>query len=324
MGVDGFGVYLRRAAPHVFRKCTIRTLHGKRLAVDMPLFLVKFFKSTGNNDAATLGRVRDLCARMKEQEATPTFVFDGDTAAVKVRARAVRKRREDTLRERLLAEERRREAPDTPPDDVMDAAVKASKLSLALGMPSAELAAQVREVLAEAFGSAAVLTAPDDAERLIAHMVASGRADFAISNDYDTLFCGSPNLIVDFDKPAAMCVLDLLEVRDALKLTSQVQLVDFAILCGCDVTHKPPGVGPVRAIALLKEHGTVERVLAALAARKPRGRPVTAGRGRAAVAADFSAIDVELAHSHFLSSRVVVPVVPLKRPRVCCDGAAED
>jgi hypothetical protein len=45
---------------------------------------------------------------------------------------------------------------------------------------------------------------------------------------------------------------------------SEEQFVDLCILCGCDYTPKIGGVGPVRALGLIRKHGCMERVLEAL------------------------------------------------------------
>lgn len=45
---------------------------------------------------------------------------------------------------------------------------------------------------------------------------------------------------------------------------SEEQFIDLCILCGCDYTPKIGGVGPVRALSLIRKHGSLERVVEAL------------------------------------------------------------
>lgn len=42
------------------------------------------------------------------------------------------------------------------------------------------------------------------------------------------------------------------------------QFIDVCIMCGCDYTSKIAGIGAVRALALIRKHGNIEGVLAAL------------------------------------------------------------
>lgn len=50
------------------------------------------------------------------------------------------------------------------------------------------------------------------------------------------------------------------EVREALAL-SRAAFVDFALLLGTDFSRRLRGLGPMRAIALIKQHGSIETLL---------------------------------------------------------------
>jgi 5'-3' exonuclease len=132
------------------------------------------------------------------------------------------------------------------------------KLEERLRSPSPKLFAAAKEML----GSFAV-TAKDDAERHVAVMTASGEVDFSVSADYDTLAFGSPNLVLHFlDMGGPMSVIDMKDVMAALGFDTYAQFVDFCILCGCDMSGKPKGIGPKRAVALIKKYGTIEAMFA--------------------------------------------------------------
>ena len=42
---------------------------------------------------------------------------------------------------------------------------------------------------------------------------------------------------------------------------SYEEFIDLCILCGCDYTEWIEGVGPVTAFKLMKQHGSIEKVL---------------------------------------------------------------
>ena len=42
------------------------------------------------------------------------------------------------------------------------------------------------------------------------------------------------------------------------------QFVDLCILCGCDYCDSIRGIGPKKALKLIKAHGTIEKSIAAL------------------------------------------------------------
>eukprot|EP00913_Durusdinium_trenchii_P025606 g24033.t1 len=52
--------------------------------------------------------------------------------------------------------------------------------------------------------------------------------------------------------------IELEELRETLEFT-QGQLVEFAILCGCDYATSLPGIGPYRGFRILKDYGSIGR-----------------------------------------------------------------
>ncbi|WP_407355045.1 flap endonuclease-1 [Methanolobus sp. WCC5] len=116
--------------------------------------------------------------------------------------------------------------------------------------------------------------APSEGEAQAAYMVRKGDADLIASQDYDSLLFGSPrvvrnltvsgkrklpkkNIYVDV-KPE---VIDLKENLDELGITRS-QLIDIAICVGTDYNEGLEGVGPKTALKLVREHGTLENILA--------------------------------------------------------------
>jgi flap endonuclease-1 len=112
-----------------------------------------------------------------------------------------------------------------------------------------------------------VVEAPCEAEASCAALCAAGRVFAAASDDMDTLTFGTPKLARNLMKPAS-AETGILEFDYAVALRelglTREQFVDLCILCGCDYTDAIRGVGPVTALKLIKEHGSIEKVLAHL------------------------------------------------------------
>jgi flap endonuclease-1 len=68
-------------------------------------------------------------------------------------------------------------------------------------------------------------------------------------------------------------MLDLASALKAAGLTRE-QLVDAAILIGTDYNEGIHGVGPVKALALIKKHGDVHKALAAMGVKMPTAERV--------------------------------------------------
>ncbi len=118
-----------------------------------------------------------------------------------------------------------------------------------------------------------VVDAPSEAEAQCAELVKGGLAYAAATEDMDVLTFGVPRVVRNLMAPASQgkdpTEYDLAVALRDLGLT-HAQFVDMCILCGCDYAGTLKGVGPHRALALIKEHGTIEAVLAV---KDGEGRP---------------------------------------------------
>ena len=54
--------------------------------------------------------------------------------------------------------------------------------------------------------------------------------------------------------------MTLSSILEELGLTYE-QYIDFCILCGCDYTSKVPGIGPVKALKMIKRQKNIENVI---------------------------------------------------------------
>lgn len=87
----------------------------------------------------------------------------------------------------------------------------------------------------------------------------------------DTLTFGSPVLLrhLTFSEAKKMPIseISLQKTLDGLGFTRE-QFVDLCILLGCDYCDSIRGIGPTRAVAMIKEHKDIETILANLDTKK--------------------------------------------------------
>ncbi len=116
--------------------------------------------------------------------------------------------------------------------------------------------------------------APSEGEAQAAHMTKKGDTDYCASQDYDSLLFGAPKLIRNVTisgrrkLPRKNVYVEVLpevvevgKVLDELGITLE-QLVDIGILVGTDFNPEGvKGIGPKTALQLIKEHGTIEKVV---------------------------------------------------------------
>lgn len=123
--------------------------------------------------------------------------------------------------------------------------------------------------------------APAEGEAQAAWMCAQGDVWAAASRDYDALLYGSPVLVRyltisgrEFlpsrgtSRPLEPEVIALEDLLRALRLTRE-QLVDLALLVGTDYNEGVKGVGPRKALDLMRAHGRLEELPSEVRDRLP-------------------------------------------------------
>jgi len=130
---------------------------------------------------------------------------------------------------------------------------------------------QLRELM-EAFDAhgIAFIIARGEAEHCGAQLLENNEADVLVSDDSDAFAFGARVLLRNLNRDGrdGDLIVRLERVLEAMQITRH-QLIDIGILCGCDFTESNglPSVGPVGAVAAIREFGTIEAFLAS-----PKGR----------------------------------------------------
>jgi flap endonuclease-1 len=245
-------------------------LRGKRLAIDGNGELYQFLALIRQPDGTPLhdatGRITSHLSGLFYRAThliahygmELVYVFDGAPPPLKhaeiARRRAVRKRYEAELAEARLA------------GDLARAYSKSTMTSRL-----------TREMVDEAMTllrlmGIPVVQAPSEGEAQAAHMAQAGAVWAAVSKDYDSLLFGTPRLVrfltisgkeflpsVGASRPIRPEVIDLARMLGALGITRE-QLVDLGILVGTDFNPGIKGIGPKKALALVKRYGAIEHM----------------------------------------------------------------
>ncbi|MEA3203432.1 MAG: flap endonuclease [Thermoplasmata archaeon] len=235
-----------------------KDLHGRTLAVDADNLIWSFataLAASGEFPKAPDGRpvthLYGLVARLTQYAkwgARSVWVFDGVQPDLK----------EATLVGRAERIEAARAAGDSP-----QAMVEVGEEELA----------ECRELLS--LLGVPWIVAPGESDAQCAHLARSGAAWAAVTQDWDIALFGAPrtvrNLTLSKTRPPEL--LDLAPALAAAGLTRE-RLVDAAILIGTDYNEGVRGVGPVKAVALVRKHGDLHAALAALGVKMPTAQVV--------------------------------------------------
>lgn len=268
------GVQLGDIVPK--RRVSLEELRGKKIAVDAMNFLYQFLSIIRQRDGELLrdskGRITShlsglfyRTANFVEAGILPIYVFDGEPP--KLKQRTVEERR--ALRERAEKEWARAVAEGRIED--------ARKFAQRAGRVDQQMINQAKELLE--YMGVPYVQAPGEGEAQAAYIVSRGDAWAVGSQDFDALLFGSPTLVRNLaitgrrklpGKDAYIEVepeiVELESVLGDLGITRE-QLVDMGILIGTDFNEGIKGIGPKKAVELIKERGSIHALMGELGDR---------------------------------------------------------
>ena len=296
MGIQGLWSYLTKNHYDAFISLSddLSAFHGQTWAIDVSIYMYKFgsrstFISEFIEQASRLQRFGIKPVYIFDGKRHPAKRYEH----MRRREQAIRSVENSTQRKELL---RRLESePDVDPEtirswvlelgpsDVQKTLSHQAVLhvdgvdNIELNVNSVQLMAAVRdrepkpkiyipdshyEELMFAFESASIpfYIAVGDAEKCGAYLCRTGKADALVTDDGDALVFGAFVVIRNLFR-GGKSGMELVKVNDLLAKMdlTPAQFVDLAIICGCDYTECRglPGIGPAKAIKLLKTHGSL-------------------------------------------------------------------
>ena len=254
------------------RTISLGDLSGNIVAIDAFNSLYQFLSiirqpdgtPLKNRDGEVTSHLSGLfyrCVNFLEANIKPVFVFDGEPPKLKretIMQRAAARREAEVAWQAALAE-----------GDIRRAWSKATRASRLTGMMIED-----SKKLLETMGIPWV-QAPSEGEAEASCMVIKGLAHAAASQDFDALLFGCPRLVRNLaisgkrrmPKSNKFVQVDpeevfLDNVLRGLGVTRE-QLVDIGILIGTDYNPGIKGIGPKKALAMIKQHGNIETAVSA-------------------------------------------------------------
>ena len=263
MGVDLGDLFERK-------EIEFSDLKGKVIAIDAYNTLYQFLSIIRQRDGTPLidshGEVTSHLSgflyrttNLMEEGIKPVFVFDGTPPEFK------NKTIEERKKIRANAQEKWDEAKARGEDK------EAFKHAQASSRIKGNMIDDAKHLLD--FMGIPVIQAPSEGEAQASSIVRDGKAYAAGSQDYDALLFGAPlvvrNLAVTGKRKLAGKSIfvevkpELIDLEKGLGTLgiSKEQLVDIALLVGTDYNDGIKGIGPRKALKLIKKHGGIEAAL---------------------------------------------------------------
>ena len=248
------------------RAISLGDLSGRAVAIDAFNTLYQFLTTIRQPDGTPLkdrdGRVTSHLSGLFYRSVAlldigvkPVFVFDG---------------RPPELKSRTI--ETRRQARKTAEREWSDA-LKAGDMKRALtkASQSSRLDGGMVDEAKRLLGSMGIpwVVSPTEGEAQMAHMARKGDVWAGASQDFDAILFGTPLLVRNLtlskrrktssggSTPITPELVELEHVLEVLSITRE-QLVDLSILVGTDFNEGVRGIGPKKALKLIREHSSLE------------------------------------------------------------------
>ncbi|GLI59540.1 hypothetical protein VaNZ11_001434 [Volvox africanus] len=261
MGIHGLTKLLGDNAPGCIKETKFENLFGRKVAVDASMHIYQFMVVVGRQgDQLLTNEAGDITshlqgmffrtAKMLEAGIKPVYVFDGKPPQLKQDQLAMRSDRRADANDAL---EKAKEAGDA------EAVEKYSKRSVRVTKEHNEDCKQLLRLM-----GVPVVEAPSEAEAQCAEMAKAGLVYGLATEDMDALTFGAPRVIRHLMAPSSSNV-PVQEIDRAVALQElgldDDQFIDLCILMGCDYCGTIRGVGAVRALQLIKKHGSIDAIL---------------------------------------------------------------
>ncbi|PKY04516.1 putative flap endonuclease [Aspergillus campestris IBT 28561] len=263
MGIKHLFQVISENAPDAVKNGDIKNHFGRKVAIDASMSIYSFLiavRSEGQQLMSESGETTShlmgmfyRTLRMVDNGIKPLYVFDGAPPKLKSGELAKRSARKSE------ATEAHEEAKET------GTAEDVEKFSRRTVRVTREHNAECKRLL-QLMG-VPYIDAPTEAEAQCAVLARAGKVYAAASEDMDTLCFDSPillrHLTFSEQRKEPIQEIHLPRALEGLGM-DRSQFIDMCILLGCDYLEPIPKVGPNTALKLIRDHGSLEEVVAAI------------------------------------------------------------
>ena len=273
MGIKGLSQFLRKKAPLAFSGTGLKRQETpQKVAVDVPLFLHKFFYAVGRNHVGSC--FQKLKHSMIQYNLQPIWIFDGTPLALKDNERKKRSENREKYKKVVIVNENdsftvnetakyvipietlqhENSEHDVIQDSqvLQDEIVNDQKSLITVQVndhPTSEDYINLRQMLP----ANEIVFAKHEAEALCSYLVANGDAYAALSDDSDMLAYNCPRMILGASRDLRFArVISMAEILTELQMSS-TQFRRMCVMCGNDFIENVKGKGPVYAYKTAKD-----------------------------------------------------------------------
>ncbi|XP_014241467.1 flap endonuclease 1 isoform X1 [Cimex lectularius] len=260
MGILGLSKLIADVCPSAVKESEIKHYFGRKVAIDASMSLYQFLiavRSEGHQLTSVDGEPTShlmgtfyRTIRLVENGIKPVFVFDGKPPKMKSSELEKRAERREEAKKEL---EKATEAGDAAGME------KFNRRLVKVTKTHTDECKQLLKLMGVPY-----VEAPCEAEAQCAALVKKNKVYAVATEDMDALTFGSSVLLrhMTFSEARKMPIQEfcLEKVLAGLELAKE-SFIDLCILLGCDYCPSIRGIGPKRAIELIRQHKTIENII---------------------------------------------------------------
>ncbi|XP_065294243.1 flap endonuclease 1-B [Dermacentor albipictus] len=267
MGITGLSKVIADNAPDAIKESDIKSYFGRKIAIDASMCLYQFLIAVRqennmltNSEGETTSHLVGFfyrTIRMIENGIKPVYVFDGKPPGMKSSELEKRQERREAAEKEL---EKAEEAGNQE---------EINKFSKRLVKVTRQHGEDCKKLLA--LMGVPYIEAPCEAEAQCAELVKGGKVYGTATEDMDGLTFGTNILLrhMTYSEARKMPIKEfhLDKVLNGLEMNRD-EFIDLCILLGCDYCESIRGIGPKRAVELIKQHKSIEKIITAIDTKK--------------------------------------------------------
>jgi flap endonuclease-1 len=253
MGIKNLIQMIKKYAPNSIKYKTIDAYKNSRLAIDANLMVYKTvyairmngydIKNNGLSVTHIHGIMQKLVA-FRKYNITPIFVFDNIPSKMKDDTLIARKKLKQHLK------------------NMYDKAITQDEKKKYFYGKSDITGKEIDDVmeLIKIFGYQ-IIVAKEEADAELSYLSKYNLVDAIVTDDMDILVFGGRTILKNFTVSTKKFIQEIslpIFLQEA-KLT-QRQLIDIAIMIGCDYCTSVKGIGPMKGYNLIKKYGSLEKI----------------------------------------------------------------
>lgn len=262
MGIKGLNRLIADNVIGAVKSSEMKTFFGRKVAIDASMCLYQYLIAVRQSDGSQLTNIEGETTshlsgffyrtiRMIDNGLKPMYVFDGKPPEMKTGE--LMKRTE--VKKKAQAEFEKLKEEGGSIEDV----TKFERRTVRVTREQNEDVKKLLKLMGIPY-----VEAPCEAEAQCAELAKAGKVYAAASEDMDTLCYNPPYLLrhLTFSEARKIPVDEIKTsaVVEGLELSKE-SFVDLCILLGCDYVDSIKGIGPINALKLIKEFGSIEKIL---------------------------------------------------------------